>query len=242
MDDHSSDRTTPVGPGERQGLRLTAKSRATRIPPRRSRGSHCGTLVAFEQPRELLYESKLEADAMALIQVRRDLVDLREQVEPFHYIDADGRDRSTRFDLMVTLSDGRRIATAVKPQAIAERSGLAARLQQIAARMPRSFATAVMLLTERQVRPTAVRNARLILSVRHDPPSTDAAALVAASSNLAGSVTIASLIEVSGLEGRGFRAAIRCIDQGALLAVGDGPIVPATHVVRPNRNLGEVAA
>ena len=68
------------------------------------------------------YESKREQEGLYLLLARPDVVDIWDQPPPVFYHDANGRKRSHTFDFLITLSSGKRIAIAVKPDAL--RAGL----------------------------------------------------------------------------------------------------------------------
>ena len=140
-------------------IRLTAPSRASRIPPRRSRGSHCGTIVAMPTPRALHYESKLEANVAVVLLARPDFVDLQEQLPALSYIDLAGKPSKIHFDLLLKVRNGSRIAISVKPRQLAEKTNHAATIKHIAKQMPRRFATHAMLMTEYDASDAAVYNA-----------------------------------------------------------------------------------
>lgn len=208
----------------------TAPSRASRVPSLRSKGSHRGRIVAGTVPRKLVYESKLESDIAYALLARADVMDLHDQPPAVTYVGSDGKCHHHTFDFLVTMADKRRIAIAVKPQQLAEAKRLQALLRVIARQVPRSFATHVVLLTEQSHSRCAIRNAKLIHAARREPANEADHAVMAAVAGVRGLVTIAAIIEATGLRGAAFRALVRRIAAGDLMLIGGGQITYAARV------------
>ena len=202
--------------------RQTEPSRATRRRSLRGRTSHRGSVVVSGclRAKEHHFESGLEHKALLVNFTRTDVVDVLEQPAAIRYVDKDGGDRSWTFDQLVTLDDGRRILVEVKPRAKAARKNLLKKLAHVAEQVPPTVATHVTTMDERDVPRAAVADARLFNAVRRDPPCGDDAALAALAANFVGAVSVASLVEASGLGARGFRAIARLVADGALAKVG----------------------
>lgn len=210
-------------------------SRATRKPPARSKSSSRGQVpsqtAADSRPRLRHVESKGELSALYLLLARPDVVDVWDQPPPVSYRDATGRRRSHTFDFLISLTDGRRIAIAVKPEAIVERTGFRETLRLIRAATPLSYAHEVVLITERSYTPSAARNAQKLHDFRRTPDPEAEEAIGALVQDLKGPTTIAELVEATGLGGRAFRAAFKAIYAGLLRVLDAGDILPSTRII-----------
>ena len=220
--------TSPVT--DRRPFRPTAPTRASRLPSLRSKGSHRGSLVAGPVRTRLVYESKLESDIAHALLARPDVVDLFDQPPAVAYVGQDGKRHSHTFDFLAAMADGRRIAIAVKPKHRAEAVRLRALLKVIARQMPREFATHVVLLTECSHSRDAVRNARLIHAARREPAGFSDDAVMAAIAGIRGTVTVAAVVEATGLRGAAFRAVVRRITAGDITVAGKERITHATRI------------
>ncbi|MFN3312485.1 MAG: TnsA endonuclease N-terminal domain-containing protein [Hyphomonas sp.] len=166
-----------------------------------------------------------------LLLARPDVTDVWDQPPPVSYRDATGRKRNHTFDFLITLTDGQRIAVAVKPDALAERHGFRETLQRIRAATPLSFANEIVLITERSYSPSAARNAQKLHDFRRTPDPEADGSIEKLVRDLSGPTTIAELVEATGLGGRAFRAAFRAIYAGLLRALDPGDIHPSTRIV-----------
>jgi hypothetical protein len=204
---------------------------ASRIPSRRSRFSLRCSIVGGAVPRRIYCEGGLEEKAVYFFLAHREVADVREQPPAVAYIDQFGAPRRHTFDLLVVLKNGRKIAYEVKPSKFAPKWRPIIRL--IASQMPRKFADAADVLTEKDLHPDAVHNAMLIHTVRRDPAREHDERMRQVVADLNGSISIRDLVEHSGLEGRGFRAIVRLIADGELDISRGGRIDYATVVSRP---------
>ncbi|MEJ1935271.1 TnsA endonuclease N-terminal domain-containing protein [Nostoc sp. NIES-2111] len=204
--------------------RPTAPSRASRTISRRSNRSGRVTIVTANDHRRIHCESYLEARVAYVLLARPDVADVSEQPAAVKYRDEDGRSRLHFFDFLVTRRDGTRIAVAVKPAKVARRKNLLALLARIAAQLPPGFADAVLLLTDEDLTPALVANAKMIHSVRRGRDPELDARVAALAAELNGRVTVATLVEVLGAAGEGFRAVVRAVADGILRLVGRGEI------------------
>ncbi len=232
--DHSSGQMIMSYPFEPSFTR-PLPSRATRKPPARSKSSSRGHVTGGSgssgAPSRMRYfESKREQDALYMLLARPDVVDIWDQPPPISYCDATGRKRSHTFDFLITLIDGRRIAIAVKPAAIVERTGFRETLQRIRAAAPLSYANEVVLITERSYTPSAARNAQKLHEFRRTPDPEADEVIAAIARGLSSPTTIAELVEASGLGGRAFRAAFKAIYAGMLRVIDAGDILPGTRI------------
>ncbi|MCJ2105392.1 hypothetical protein MKK70_08365 [Methylobacterium sp. E-041] len=185
-----------------------------------------------EHRRVITFESELERKVLLVLLARRDVVEVREQIAPVTYRDADGVEREHRFDFLVRRRDGRRILVAVKPLEIAVKHDLDGLIRLIARHVPRSLADSAIWMSERDVPRNAVFNATLLHSVRADGSPEHDKVVEGIASTLAGITTVACLVAASGLAGDGFRAVVRLIDRGVLRMVGTGRIDYGTRIER----------
>lgn len=211
-------------------------SKATRKPPARSKSSSRGHVTgggspSGAPPRLRYYESKREQGVLYLLLARPDVVDIWDQPPPVFYHDANGRKRSHTFDFLITLTSGKRIAIAVKPDAIAERQGFRETLQRIRAATPLSFANEIVLITERSYCPSAARNAQKLHDFRRTPDPEADGSIETLVRGLSGPTTIAELVKASGLGGRAFHAAFKAIYAGVLRALEPGDILPTARII-----------
>lgn len=218
-----------------RSFRHAQASRSTRRINPRSRGSGRGMtpclLPSWDQARRVVYESILEMRVLHLLLARPDIWDLWEQPERIRYVDADGNAKSTVFDFLVTLRCGRKIAIAVKPAAIVEETGFRQELELIRAATPLSFADDVVLVTDRSFTPADARNAERLQEFRRTPDEEADQIIGELLQGLQSETTIADLVALSGLDGRGFRAAFRAVYCGDARLMSAGDIAPASKIM-----------
>jgi len=215
--------------GDEEVFTPPLRSRASRFPRLRSKGSFRGSFVGGKPPRQIVFESKLECDIACVLLARPDVVDVLDQPPAVIYFDG-GKKRKHTFDFLVHLTDGRRIAIAVKPYEKAVKNHLSEKLKLIAAQLHHSFATEVMLMTEQHVSRAIIHDAKLIHTAsRLSDPVADSE-IMAVAGNLFGDVTIDALVKTSGLGARGFGAVIRLIADGSLFMASEPPINYTTSV------------
>lgn len=190
-------------------------------------------------PRIMYFESGLELNAQMILQARRDVREIFEQLPRVKYLDQCGKERTHTFDILAHMTDGERIAIAVKPYDVAKRKGFREELAIIAPQIPREVADRVVLLIDRQLRGSRLFNAELIHAVRLDADPVADAAVWAVVDRLDRPTTVAEVVRISGKKGRGFRSVVRMIADGALDMISRGRIEYGSVVVRP---LQEVAA
>ncbi len=201
----------------RSSRRINARARVS------GRGMLACQLPSWAQTRRVVYESILEMKVLHLLLARPDIWDLWEQPERIRYFDADQNSKFTVFDFLITLRCGRKIALAVKPAAIVERTGFRQELELIRESTPLSFADDIVLVTDRSFTPADARNAERLQEFRRAPDAEADQIIEELLLGLRSETTIAELVASSGLDGRGFRAAFRAIYSGAarLLTIGD---------------------
>ncbi|MCJ2082488.1 hypothetical protein [Methylobacterium sp. J-090] len=209
--------------------RISDASRRIVVP---RKGSLRGALVTRgEVPRIVTYESDIERRVLLVLLARPDVVEVTEQVEPVRFLDEDGLPRKHYFDFKAVRRNGDRGLIAVKKLEWIERHPeFEDQLRLIAAQVPRSVADRVILMTDADASRSAVHDAKLIHSVRADGATDYDASVRDIVSTLIGTTTVGCLVAASGLEGRGFRAVVRLIDDGTLRVVDHSRIGYETRV------------
>jgi hypothetical protein len=178
-------------------------------------------------------ESGLEKKAAHYLLTHPQVVDLQEQPPAVRWTDAGGVEHRHTFDFLATLTDGSKLAVAVKPSAVAIRKRFAEILAMIAAQMPRGFANGVLLLTDADLPLDVVHNATLLHHARRAPDKElDAAVLALA--KVSAITTIGNLVRESGRGGDAFRSVTRMIANGAISVIGRARIGYATQVTVAN--------
>lgn len=204
---------------------------AARMPRRfRSKGSTQGILVTTgKNPRQIFWESLGELAFLLFALARLDIIDVREQQEAL-YRDDDGVLRRHFFDFVVTTRDGTRKAIAYKPSERVRALNFDAFLTDLAGRISPDFADEVVLITERDLPPATVHNAKLLHACRRDPPGDADEAVLAVLATITGRISIADLRDAAGHGGEGFRATVRLIGSGRIVMEGTGRITDHTLV------------
>jgi hypothetical protein len=208
---------------------LPAESEAERAIAAASR-AHCTAFpVLGDGPGQRMQaESHLELCHFLLLNANRLIVHLQEQVR-FTY--GRGERQIHVFDVVATWACGKRIAYTIKPEARLRSGRFLAEMQEIAwwAR-GRAFADDIRLLTEQDVDPIALHNARIVAAVREPDPDADAIARETAGA-LTGAVTLRELTAATGLEARGYRALLRLVRGGELRPVHHERLAPHSLVL-----------
>lgn len=220
------------------GLLLPGPSRAERNIARSSRG-HCTAHSVFGDGAgfRMQGESALENNHFFVLNARDDVAEMREQVY-FSY--GANLDRHHIFDVLVTLRDGTRLACTVKP---ARRTASRMRhqmpgedflghMQVIAGWVrKRSFADDTRILTDEDLDPVELHNARIFAALREADPEAE---IIAASviAGMQGGITLRDLTIQTDLQERGYRALLRLVRLGELVPAKGMKITPHTIVYR----------
>lgn len=169
-------------------------------------GSGRGTPLAGGHPRVVQIESHLELSWCLCLEARPDIVDLREQIA-FDWRDSD-RPRTHFFDFVITRTDGTRVACMVRPEARV-RGKFAAEMGLVASQARASgFVSDVRLLTDSDLDPVDLANAKATHGFRTPEARADgvAAEVIRA---MTGPLALGELIGRTGLGADGFGALLR---------------------------------
>lgn len=196
------------------------RSRATRMFPARSKASARGFLLAKLRSetasRQVIFESDLERKCLLVILAQKGVVDVWDQPPQVEFRGPDGRIKYHTFDYLVTRDDGKKLAIAVKPEALVEKYNFGEHLALLRAQLPLRFADDAVLVTENSFSPAEVRNAEL-LHMFNGTADPDADALISMQlEGLSGDTRIKEVVNSSGLDGRAFRAVFRSIFAGVV--------------------------
>ncbi len=209
----------------RSSRRITAKSNVS------GRGILPCLLPSWDRPRKVVYESILELKVLYILLSRSDIWDLQEQPPATKYRLMSGKAKSTYFDFLITLRSGHKIAIAVKPADIVERSGFRNELEIIRTATPLDFAHEVVLVTDRSFKPHEYHNAEKLHEFRKHPDDEADQIIIDAMIKQSFETTIADIAHSTGLYSRGFRAAFRLIYAGRVTALDTGDITPKSRII-----------
>ena len=211
------------------GRLLPAPSRADRRIARASKGHCTAYAVVGDGPgRRMQAESHLELTHLQMLDADPAIVDLQEQVL-FSF--GEGDRRRHFFDLVATFNKGSRIAFTIKPEARLRSGRFLDEMREVAWWVrKKSFADDVRLLTDADVDPVALHNAKVLAAVRQTDPEADALAR-RMTEDLIGGTTLRELTRATGMEARGYRALLRLIRTGALIPSANERINPQTLVL-----------
>lgn len=213
------------------GIRLPEVSRGNRDTQVGSKRHFTGgAVIGDDHGVRLGLESNLEKKALLLLSARPTTLDVVEQVA-FEWYDEHGEYHTHYMDLVAKQTDGRVVGYAVRPSSRASRKYTLklARIKQQAIRggVVKDF----RLFTERDVCPVELFNAELFHAVRRPDCFADPVMQDVAGASV-GVTTIGALVDQSGLEGMGFRAAVRLIKSGHLQMVRHERIERSSEVFR----------
>jgi hypothetical protein len=219
----------PSGERSHPPVTMPAAPRGSRKITTRSRFSARGYVVAHlpahpDRQQRVGYESNLERSFVLLTLSQPDVADLVEQPFTVIYTDGFGRPRRYTFDYLVVRANGRRTAVEVKTAERANTARVRDKLSAVAAQLPPKLADEFRLFTNADFEPWMTVNAAQLLHCRRKPDHAADEALASTISGLNGQITIAELVDLTGIGARGFRAIIRAIYANRLR-----PITPGIH-------------
>lgn len=212
-------------------------SRARRKIPKSSRGHFVGELVfnRGEQRQRLGFASLYEHNAALCFIYRPDFLDIEEQLAALPYVRPNGTSAVHFFDFRVTFKGGRRVCISVKPERIAQMYQYRATMDCIRQAAIGNICEEVLTVTQCNIDPVELHNAKLFHSARDLEPELDAR-VKAGLKNIQGPVRICDFLESIELGGAGFRSVARAIRFGQAKLFNREKINSRTLILR-----GEVA-
>lgn len=211
---------------------LPSTSKGDRRIPAASAG-HCTTHAVFGKGagRHTQGESWTELRLQYLVNAKSNVVDLREQAL-FKY--GWKGERKHFFDILLTLDCGSRIACTVKPEERLVSGRFLKEMGEIAWWVDKlCFADETRLLTDADIDPVELHNARIFASLRESDPVADLAAQAAIAPMPDGACrALRDLVRETGLAARGYRALLRLLRDGHLVLSKRQAIGPAALVMR----------
>jgi hypothetical protein len=211
-------------------VKLPSDSSAARNILKSSARRASGQVVIGTNPGRLIQlESELEYKVALILSVKPDLADLREQV-CFEWSDHESKSRRHYFDFVTTCEAGERTGVIVKEASRLKSERLQHEIRMIGTQAVNGFVDRVIVVTQRDIDPVDLHNAKLLHEVRHADPEADQAAEIVIT-GLVGAATIADLTAVMAMGGRGFRALARLIQRQALVLL-DHEFVAHSSLVR----------
>lgn len=193
-----------------------------------------GVLVNPRTNREIMFESKLERDAIYILMANPDVAEIREQPAAVTYVDADGVTRSHTFDFEARTHKGIRHSIAVKYEAQVETSGIGDVVRLIEAQRPAGCGDFVHLRTERQITEVRADNARLIMRAYRFRVLSNVDQMREFVKSLNGAATIGSILRASIPGSDGYLALLCLVAEGDLIAIGNKPLSMMTLVRQPS--------
>lgn len=180
-------------------------------------------------------ESLLELHNLFLLNAMMNVVGLQEQVRFYYGWDPEDPQQHI-FDVVVSLDCGSRVAIAVKPEIRLVSGSFETEMQGVAWWVyEHGFADDVRIMSEADINPVDLRNAKILASVREADPEADAVALeVAQSLPTGGGQSLRDLTLSTGMAARGYRSLIRLIRSGALRLQKHEVIGPKVVVINAN--------
>jgi hypothetical protein len=137
-------------------------------------------------------------------------IDLEEQLAPLPFKLPNGKPSRHFFDFRLTLKGGWRICISVKPEKIAETYEYRSKMAMVEKAAIGNICDAVRTITERNIHPIQLYNAKLFHQARRPEPALDKI-IEEELAKVVGPTTINAFLERSGIGGIGFRSVARAI-------------------------------
>lgn len=160
---------------------------------------------------------------------RPDFLDIEEQLAPIRVRHGGVRATPYWFDFRLTLTSGKRIALAVKPEAKADRYVFREKMRAVTRVAVPSIADAVCVITERNIDPFQLANAKLFHAGRHPEEVMDAQ-VEAELLRLEQPVAIRDFLARCGIGSAGFWSVVRAIRTG-IVQVAAGECITASSII-----------
>lgn len=192
-----------------------AKSRAVRPIPKSSKGHFVCQIVFDRQgrPQCLGVGSLLEHDSALCLIYSPGFYDLEEQLAALPFTKPGGKPSVHFFDFRLTQTSGRRICISVKREKVALTAEYQANFEAIRTAAVGNICDAAITVTERNIHPITLHNAKLFHAARKPEPEIDAFVEECVKS-VSAPVRISDFLKQSGLGGKGFFSVARAIRSG----------------------------
>lgn len=223
------------------GIATPERSKAERDVPRASSG-HCTayTVLGSGSGTETQGESLLEINHLFVLNTVPNVAELREQVR-FYFGWDPKKQRQHIFDVVAVLTTGERIAFAIKPEfrlnsSSQEKQDFEDEMRVVAWwAYQKDFVDDVRILTEVDLDPIELHNAKILAAVREADPEADVVAFqVFSSLPPEGGQTLRALTLQTGMGARGYRALLRLLRGGQAFMVKRECISPKTLIAVPS--------
>jgi len=223
----------PHDPQPLRSHRKPFRSRAKRAIPKSTKKHFVGELVfnRGESRQRLGFASLYEHNAALCFIYRPDFLDIEEQLASLPFVLPNGKPSEHFFDFRVTFKGGRRVCISVKPERIAQTYMYRTTIACIRQAAIGNICDDVRTVTERNINPVELHNAKLFHSARDPEPALDAYVLECLRS-LEGPIGIADFLTSIGVAGEGFRSVARAIRFGNAKLFGPHKITGRTMIVR----------
>ena len=216
-----------------------AVSRAARAIPKASQGHFVGEFVfGVERPQRVGFESLLEFKTAICTVYRPGFVDLEEQIAPIAFRKPNGDISYHYLDYRATFEGRIRIGLVVKPSRRAERSAFIAEIKAVADAAVPEVVDKVAVVTERNIHPVELFNAKLFHAARR-PVEEEDKVICHLASLLRAPVTVECLMEQGRHDAVTLFGIARTIHRGGLKLLRKERIEGSTMVAA---NLPKAAA
>lgn len=225
-------------PDTLSGIVLPCASQAGRNVQRAS-SAHCigHTVLGDNDGFRMQGESGLEINHFYILNTVKNIVKMQEQVR--FYFGWDPKKQTQHiFDVFTVLDNGERIAFAIKPEirlnsTNKEKQDFEEHMQAVAWWVfEKDFADDVRILTEADLDPVALHNAKVLAAVRERDSDADLAAINELRKlPSGGGLSLRELTLVIGMGARGYRALIRLLRSGEARLQAVGRIGPQTVIL-----------
>jgi|TARA_R110002012_G_scaffold310986_1_gene519875 hypothetical protein len=225
-------------PDTPSGIVLPSASQAGRNVQRAS-SAHCigQTVLGENDGFRIQGESGLEINHLYVLNTVKNIAKMQEQVR--FYFGWDPKKQTQHiFDVFTVLKDGTSIAFAIKPEirlnsTNKEKQDFEEHMQAVAWWVfEKGFADDVRILTEADLDPIALHNAKVLAAVRERDPDADLAAIQELRKlPSGGGLSLRELTLAICMGARGYRALIRLIRSGEASLQAPGRIGPQAVIV-----------
>ncbi|MEA1653026.1 TnsA endonuclease N-terminal domain-containing protein [Nitrospirillum sp. BR 11164] len=164
----------------------------------------------------IVCESALELECAKILLTDPRVKHVQDQPPSVTYVRPDGTHHRHTFDFLATLTDGQRVAIAVKPAAKIESSGIQKTVALIEQQSKGALADRFIVRTEQHLTRDRAFNASWLLRARRSRNAADVHRMRHTVSGIRGSISMGDLVRFSGLGARGWDALVHLIDEGTV--------------------------